>query len=146
MAIQKTTEMDNTINLLTTTTGFVDIAVINAQTELLWIVPNALILDSLDLSATADTARWNDKVLPVFSTAGKKSTGRVGLVIEGSSDARRYILRVIGEPTVERIRISSMRDVPNTAPDEFCFQQVELEGKKMQIPDMNKLETKVFKR
>lgn len=136
-------DVSQTINLLTTTTGLIDIHIVHAVDEPAWLVPQSLVLDVLAAPSDSETLTWNGQQLPVLSLLGQQKTGVHtvrAVVIESESDQQRFALLSQQEPDSQRVRISGLHDEDQADHGfKYCFQLVRLEGDHYQIPDLDKV-------
>lgn len=138
-------DMSQTMSLLTTTTGFVDVYIIEAHEQLPWLVPQNLVLAALSAQDNLKQIEWRDKNLPVLSLSSKNNTKPVALVLEGIQDQHLFALLIDKMPDTRRIRISSLRDVNMEPVDElFSFQIVKMEDSLFQVPDFERIDKYVF--
>ena len=128
-----------TMSLLTTTTGFVDVYVIDADQQLPWLIPQNLVLAALSAESGIQEIEWRDNNLPVLSLVNTRIAKPVALVIE-SLNGQRFALLTEKMPDSQRVRISSLHDEDQQpANDPFVFQVVKMQGQSYQIPDFEKI-------
>lgn len=128
-----------TMSLLTTTTGFVDVYVIDADQQLPWLIPQNLVLAALSAQAGIQEIEWRDNNLPVVNLVDTQVAKPVALVIE-SLNGQRFALLTEKMPDSHRVRISSLHDeAQQSVNDPFVFQVVKMEGQRYQVPDFEKI-------
>lgn len=128
-----------TMSLLTTTTGFVDVYVIDADQQLPWLIPQNLVLAALSAESGIQEIEWRDYNLPVLSLVDKQVAKPVALVIE-SLNGQRFALLTEKMPDSHRVRISSLHDEDQHASnDPFIFQVVKMQEQFYQVPDFEKI-------
>lgn len=139
-------DMSQAMSLLTTTTGFVDVYIIEAHEQLPWLVPQNLVLAALSAEGKPKQLEWRDKTLPVLSVSGGDSNQKpVALVVQGIQDQHLFALLIDKMPDTRRIRISSLRDMDMEPVGEvFSFQIVKMEDALYQVPDFDRIDKYVF--
>ncbi|MEY4516958.1 MAG: hypothetical protein RL180_1304 [Pseudomonadota bacterium] len=136
------TDVNQTISLLTTTTGLIDIHVIDAKDQPAWIVPQNLVLDVVPTPANTQVLHWNEQTLPVLSLLGASGVATqtvVAVVLEGETDQHRVAVLTSQPPASQRIRISGLHDADSKTSAPYCFQLVKLEGIDYQVPALDGL-------
>jgi hypothetical protein len=136
------TDVNQTISLLTTTTGLIDIHVIDAKDQPAWIVPQNLVLDVVPAPANTQVLHWNEQSLAVFSLLGASGVATqtvVAVILEGDTDQQRVAILTSQPPASQRIRISGLHDVESGVRAPYCFQMVKLEGIDYQVPALDVL-------
>jgi hypothetical protein len=138
-------DMSQAMSLLTTTTGFVDVYIIEAHEQLPWLVPQNLVLAALSAEGRPKQIEWRDKILPVLSLSGEGNNKPVALVVQGIKDQHLFALLIDKMPDTGRIRISSLRDM-NMEPvsEVFSFQIVKMGEGLYQVPDFDRIDRYVF--
>lgn len=145
--VQHSQEMTQTISLLTTTTGLVDIYLVAAAGEPEWIIPQNLVLAIDMLEADATTAEWEGKPIVVQSLLADDYEGVATLVvIEGQDDDHRIGLLTATAPKSIRIRISSLHDTNDSTVLPYAYQKVLLDQQLYQVPDIDRLTAQLLKR
>jgi hypothetical protein len=137
-------DVNQTISLLTTTTGLIDIHVIDAKDQPAWIVPQSLVLDVVPAPANIQVLHWNEQTLPVLSLLGSSGVATqtvVAVVLEGETDQHRVAVLTSQPPASQRIRISGLHDTDGSVSSPYCFQLVKLEGIDYQVPALDGLAT-----
>mgnify|MGYP000016336460 FL=1 len=139
-------DMTQTISLLTTTTGLVDIYLVAIAGEPEWVIPQNLVL-AIDLvDAHAKTAEWEGQQIPVQSFLPEDYEGLGTLVlIEGQDDQHRIGVLTADTPKSLRIRISSLHDTNDSHVLPYAYQKVLLDQKLYQVPDLDRLTTQLLK-
>lgn len=138
-------DMSQAMSLLTTTTGFVDVYIIEAHEQLSWLVPQNLVLAALSADGRPRQIEWRDKILPVLAINSPGNQKPVALVVQGIKDQHLFALLIDKMPDTGRIRISSLRDMDMEPVSEvFSFQIVKMEDKLYQVPDFDRLDKYVF--
>lgn len=133
-------DIGQTMSLLTTTTGFVDVYVVNAHEQLPWLIPQNLILAALSAESGLKTIEWREQQLPVLSLHNPQNTKPIALVVEALGGYQRFVLLIDKMPDTLRVRISSLHDVDMEAVSEvFNFQIVKMENQLYQVPDFEKI-------
>lgn len=143
---QPAQDMNQTISLLTTTTGLVDIYLVAIAGEPEWVIPQNLVL-AIDLvDAHTKTAEWEDKTIPVqsFLPADYEGLGTL-VLIEGQDDQHRIGVLTSDTPKSLRIRISSLHDTNDSHVLPYAYQKVLLDQKLYQVPDLDRLTTQLLK-
>ena len=138
--VQHTQEMSQTISLLTTTTGLVDIYLVTIAGEPEWVIPQNLVLAIDMLDAHATSAEWEGNTIPVqsFLDTDYEGLGTL-LVIEGSDDQHRIGILTADTPKSMRIRISSLHDTNDSNVLPYAYQKVLLDQQLYQVPDIDRL-------
>lgn len=132
-------DASSAMSLLTTTTGFVDVYVIEANQQLPWLIPQNLVLAALSAEANTQEVEWRDFHLPVLSLVDSNQENPVALVLEGF-DQHRFALLTEKMPEAHRVRISSLHDSEHQPSNEpLSFQIVQMEDKLYQVPDFQKI-------
>ncbi|RYY80467.1 MAG: hypothetical protein EOO69_02020 [Moraxellaceae bacterium] len=132
-------DASHTMSLLTTTTGFVDVYVIEADQQLPWLIPQNLVLAALSAESGIQEIEWRDNNLPVLSLVNTKIAKPVALVIE-SLNGQRFALLAEKMPDSHRVRISSLHDEDEqAATDPFVFQVVKMQDQLYQVPNFEKI-------
>lgn len=133
-------QASQTISLLTTTTGLIDIYALSVQGEPDWIVPQNIVLDTLNVSAKSNSVVWQGQTIPLFSLLGEviESPEAVAVVLEGDNDATRLAVLTAIPPKPMRVRISNLRDVTAEQPLAYAYQPVLLADELYQVPDLQK--------
>ena len=134
------------MSLLTTTTGFVDVYVIEASEQLPWLIPQNLVLAALSAEANTQEVEWRDFHLPVLSLVKTDQQNPVALVLEGYNQ-HRFALLTEKMPEAHRVRISSLHDSDHQPTNEaLSFQIVTMEEKLYQVPDFDKISQTIAKK
>jgi hypothetical protein len=133
-------DISQTMSLLTTTTGFVDVYIINAYEQLSWVIPQNLVLAALSADKGFKTIEWRDQQLPVLPLHDPVNNHPIALVIEALGGYQRFVLLIDKMPDTRRVRISSLHDINMEAVNEpFNFQIVKMEEQLFQVPDFEKI-------
>ncbi|XID75667.1 hypothetical protein ACF3NA_03765 [Alkanindiges sp. WGS2144] len=133
-------DASHTMSLLTTTTGFVDVYMIEAHDQLPWLIPQNLVLAALSAPATSHEIEWRDLHLPVLSLVDTQQENPVALVLEGFNQYR-FALLTARMPEAQRVRISSLHDEDQEPGDKrFNFQTVRMAEQLYQVPDFEKIQ------
>lgn len=139
-------DTSNAMSLLTTTTGFVDVYVIEAHQQLPWLIPQNLVLAALSAEANTHEVEWRDFHLPVLSLVDEQQQSPVALVLEGFNQ-HRFALLTEKMPEAQRVRISSLHDSDHTPTNEvLSFQIVKMEEQLYQVPDFEKISQTLAKK
>lgn len=132
-------DASHTMSLLTTTTGFVDVYVIEADQQLPWLIPQNLVLAALSAESGIQEIEWRDNNLPVLSLVNAQTAKPVALVIE-SLNGQRFALLAEKMPDSHRVRISSLHDEDEQEDvDPFVFQVVKMQDQLYQVPNFEKI-------
>jgi hypothetical protein len=132
-------DASHAMSLLTTTTGFVDVYVIDADKQLPWLLPQNMVLAALSAESGITEIEWRDNNLPVLNLVDTQIAKPVALVIE-SLNGQRFALLTEKMPDSHRVRISSLHDEDQQAAnDPFVFQVVKMEEQYYQVPDFEKI-------
>lgn len=136
-----TDQASQTISLLTTTTGLIDIYALSAQGEPDWIVPQNLVLDTLKVPAKSSVVTWQNQQIPLKSLLGQKSdqSEAVAVLLEGENDATRIGVLIASPPKPMRVRISNLRDANDSQVLLNAYQKVMLEDQLYQVPDLDRI-------
>ncbi|MEC7118332.1 MAG: hypothetical protein VXW65_00305 [Pseudomonadota bacterium] len=147
-ADSSTDQVAQTISLLTTTTGLIDIYALAVDGEPDWIVPQSLVLEIVPLpNAKAKHIEWQDQQIPTHSLLPNTVKGAaVAVLIEGDTDASRIALIVETTPVSMRVRISNLRDTNNSQVLPHVYQKVLLENKLYQVPDIDRLTKAIMRK
>lgn len=134
-------DTDQTISLLTTTTGLIDAHIIVADQQLSWILPQNLILDVVDIPSDTYTLNWRKQELPILSLVDPVNRAKnlimKAVIIEARNDAHRFAVLTTSDLISRRIRISELHDDEDSSKSKHCYQVVRLEGTHYQIPDVD---------
>jgi hypothetical protein len=137
---------------LLTTSGTLDLYVLQVGKGVAWVLPKSLALDELTLTPVEiidQQVEWQGHKLPLV-ILGTKADMTHALLIEGDQDQLRYAIATTKLPVASKIRISTLKDiessssVSNAKMDEFVFQYVKHDEQTWIVPDLEKLE-KSFK-
>lgn len=130
-----------TISLLTTTTGFIDIYVLSVDSEPDWIIPQNLVLDTMTVDAQATVVIWEGQQIPLKSLLGRSSTltQAVAVLLEADNDAERIGVLIDTAPHAMRVRISNLRDTNDSAVLQYAYQKVLLADQLYQVPDLDRI-------
>lgn len=140
-------DVSYTMSLLTTTTGFVDVYVIDVHEQLPWLIPQNLVLAALSAESGITDIEWRDHNLPVLNLVHPHASKPVALVIE-NMHGDRFALLIEKMPESRRVRISSLHDVDPeqdaeaghaAASQSFTYQLVTMEDQLHQVPDFEKI-------
>lgn len=136
-----------TISLLTTTTGMIDIYVLSVEGEPDWIVPQNLVLETLSIVTPATSVEWQGQQIPLKSLLGKKSPPVSAFVVllEAENDAARIGVVTAMPPTALRVRISNLRDTNDSQVLVNAYQKVLLADQLYQVPDLDRITTALLK-
>lgn len=138
-------DMSQAMSLLTTTTGFVDVYIIQAHEQLPWLVPQNLVMAALSADGRPKQLEWRDRILPVLAINSPDNQKPVALVVQGIKDQHLFALLIDKMPDTGRIRISSLRDLDMEPVGEvFSFQIVKMEESLYQVPDFDSIDRYVF--
>ena len=130
-----------TISLLTTTTGLIDIYVLSVAGEPDWIIPQNLVLDTLTISADATSVQWKNQQIPLKSLLGQNiaTAEAVAVLLEADNDAARIGVLTDAAPKPMRVRISNLRDANDSQVLLNAYQKVMLADELYQVPDLDKV-------
>ena len=130
-----------TISLLTTTTGLIDIYALSVVGEPDWIVPQNIVLDTLTVPATAQSVTWQGQQIPLTSLLGKTAVAgsAVAVLLEADNDAARNGVLIDTPPKPMRVRISNLRDANDSQVLLNAYQKVLLADELYQVPDLDKV-------
>jgi hypothetical protein len=140
-SLQLTPQQSQMINLLSTTTGILDVYVIQIYHQLPWLIPQNLLLAALNASADITSLEWRQQELPVLSLHDPANPNPIALVLESIDEQPRFAVLVDSMPDTQRVRISSLRDDHVCPVGPMTFQVVMMEGQPYQVPDFNKIGT-----
>jgi hypothetical protein len=133
-------DMSQTISLLTTTTGLVDIYLVAIAGEPEWVIPQNLVLEISQIDAQATTIEWEGQAIPIqsFLPDGYQGLGTL-VVLEGQDDQHRIGVLTQATPKSMRIRISSLHDTNDAMVLPYAYQKVLLDQNLYQVPDIDRL-------
>ena len=136
-----TNHASQTISLLTTTTGLIDIYALSVVGEPDWIVPQSIVLDTLTVPATAQSVTWQGQQIPLKSLLGKTAVAgdAVAVLLEADNDAARIGVLIDTPPKPMRVRISNLRDANDSQVLLNAYQKVLLADELYQVPDLDKV-------
>lgn len=137
--------------LLMLNQGGLNITIIPRGTQPDWIVPSALILDSMACSERVSSYEWQQQPLAVYSLLLTNAAPTTVVILQGSSEQQRLGLLIEGALTERYIQVSDIKDLDtspistaSTAPN-FVFQEVILDQQVFVVPDLAKLAKMLYK-
>lgn len=136
-----TDHASQTISLLTTTTGLIDIYALSVQGEPAWIVPQNLVLETLSVPAQSTSVVWQGQQIPLKSLLSQTHTATeaFAVVLEADNDAARIGVLTDQPPKPMRVRISNLRDTNDSQVLLNAYQKVLLADELYQVPDMDRI-------
>lgn len=134
-------QASQTISLLTTTTGFIDIYALTVEGEPDWILPQNLVMDTVSVPAQSTSVEWQGQQIPLKSLLGKKpsTTEAIAVLLEADNDAARIGVLTAVQPKTMRVRISNLRDANDSSVLLNAYQKVLLEDQMYQVPDLDRI-------
>ena len=134
-------QASQTISLLTTTTGLIDIYALTVQGEPDWIVPQNLVLETLRVPAKSTSVAWQGQQIPLKSLLGKAVTitEAFAVLLEADNDAARIGVLTTEPPKPMRVRISNLRDANDSQVLVNAYQKVLLADELYQVPDLDRI-------
>ncbi|MFZ3193119.1 MAG: hypothetical protein WA154_07920 [Moraxellaceae bacterium] len=146
--VASTDQASQTISLLTTTTGLIDIYALSAQGEPDWIVPQNLVLDTLSVPAKSTSVAWQGQQIPLKSLLGKAATTAevFAVLLEADNDAARIGVLTAAPPKAMRVRISNLRDANDSQVLLNAYQKVLLADELYQVPDLDRITNALLKK
>lgn len=103
------------MSLLTAGKGVLKVSIIPAVGQPDWIVPSALVLQTLTKSEPVEHYEWQQfgitQTLPVYPLVPADVPVDTLVVLEGNSDEGRLALQTQGEVETMRVRIVEVKDV-----------------------------------
>ncbi|MFA9203163.1 MAG: hypothetical protein ACEQSD_04105 [Flavobacteriales bacterium] len=134
-------QASQTISLLTTTTGFIDIYALTVEGEPDWILPQNLVMDTVSVPAQSTSVEWQGQQIPLKSLLGKKPsmTEAIAVLLEADNDAARIGVLTAVQPKTMRVRISNLRDANDSSVLLNAYQKVLLEDQMYQVPDLDRI-------
>lgn len=136
-------QASQTISLLTTTTGLIDIYALSVQGEPDWIIPQNLVLDTISVPAQSTSVAWQGQQIPLKSLLGKAPivTEAIAVLLEADNDSGRIGVLTSTAPKAMRVRISNLRDANDSSVLMNAYQKVLLEEQLYQVPDLDRVTT-----
>jgi len=134
-------QASQTISLLTTTTGFIDIYVLSVEGEPDWIIPQNLVIDTINVPAQSTSVAWEDQQIPLQSLLGNPPgvTEAVAVLLEADNETARIGVLTAAPPTAMRVRISNLRDTDDSRVLPYAYQKVLLAEQLYQVPDLDRI-------
>lgn len=134
-------QASQTISLLTTTTGLIDIYALSVQGEPDWIIPQNLVLDTVSVPAQSTSVAWQGQQIPLKSLLGKAPTmtEAIAVLLEADNDTARIGILTSIPPKAMRVRISNLRDANDSSVLMNAYQKVMLEERLYQVPDLDRV-------
>lgn len=134
-------QASQTISLLTTTTGLIDIYALTVQGEPDWIVPQNLVLETLSVPAKSTSVAWQGQQIPLKSLLGKAVTitEAFAVLLEADNDSARIGVLTTEPPKPMRVRISNLRDANDSQVLVNAYQKVLLADELYQVPDLDRI-------
>ncbi len=134
-------QASQTISLLTTTTGLIDIYALSVQGEPDWIIPQNLVLDTVSVPAQSTSVAWQGQQIPLKSLLGKSPsvTEAFAVLLEADNDTARIGILTSVPPKPMRVRISNLRDTNDSGVLLNAYQKVLLEDQLYQVPDLERV-------
>lgn len=103
------------VSLLTAGKGFLKISIIPAIGQPDWIVPSALILDTVATNEPTKQYSWQhqqgSQIMPVYPLVPEGVLADTMVILEGSTDEQRLALHAKGDIQTMRVRILEVKDV-----------------------------------
>ena len=136
-------QASQTINLLTTTTGFIDIYVLSVEGEPDWIIPQNLVIDTVDTTAQSTSLAWQGQQIPLKSLLGQTPsvTEAIAVILEADNDIARIGVLTATPPKPMRVRISNLRDTNDSSVLPHAYQKVLFADQIYQVPDLDRIST-----
>lgn len=132
-----------TVSLLSASTGLLDVLAIPSNITPDWLVPSALVLDTVPSTEKTLYVTWRDQEVPVYSLVGNEATPTHIMILESTSDIYRIGLQVEGSAIDHQMRISELKDVDDPIDNQFSLQAVRLEDELHIVPDLDKLSSRL---
>lgn len=134
-------QLNDAVNLLTTTTGSLEVVRLNVTRDLVWLLPVSLLAQPRALEAPPESVRALD--LSRYFDPAEMATHWVAILDETGS----YAIGVQGMGQPQKQRISDLPDfepaaaLPANSQDVLMVSQwVQFEGHPAIVPDLEKLE------
>lgn len=103
------------ISLLSATKGVLKVSIIPAVGQPDWILPSALILDTVAIAERTEHYLWQhqdgSQSIPVYPLVPEGAVADTVVILEGSNDEQRSALYIQGEIQTMHVRISEVKDV-----------------------------------
>ena len=130
-------------HLITVATGFIDAYIIECSGKAPMLLPQNIVLSSLDSSTNVPFVEWHDTKLPVYDVTHPTFHRGVALVIEGDEVSQRFALMCNKMPDSIRIRISEVVDDEKPNTDPMIFQHVHIADAIYHVPNLANIQKKL---
>lgn len=150
------------VSLLTAANGMLEATIIPAIDQPDWIVPSALILDSIDYSENDENRHvdhkecysWQQQSVPVFYLIPKDQSPSSIVILEGNSIDYRLALKIKGQLRQIEVSISEVQDsnlpqeysseldielVSEDSISSYLYQTIMIEDTVYMVPDLDKI-------
>ncbi len=127
-------------HLITISSGFVDAYIIQCYQGIPIILPQNIILSSIDCSSDAKQINWHEEKLPVYAVHNPELNRVVALVVEADDPNERFALLCDEMPKAVRIRISELIDDSDQEEQKYTYQTVRFMNQLFQIPDLDAIQ------
>lgn len=132
---------------LLTTSGMIELYVLDMGNGVSWILPQTLSVEEITLKPTSDKdVVWKGKKIPLVMLAAKKDVTHA-LVIEGVQDNLQYAIATISAPVLSNVRMSALKDTDSLADakstskaNQFVFQHIQHNDQTWIVPDLEEIE------
>jgi hypothetical protein len=130
-------------HLISVSTGFIDIYVIECFNQPAMLVPQNIVLSALDSPTDVSWVDWHDYQLPVYAIHHPHHSKGVALVIEGETNQQRFALMCHEMPQTMRLRISEVVDCQQADQPAEVFQYVKVGERIFHIPNLSAIEQRL---
>ena len=150
------------VSLLTAANGMLEATIIPAIDQPDWIVPSALILESVDHSESDENKdadhkeyySWQQQSVPVFYLIPKDQSPNSVVILEGNSIDYRLALKIKGQLRQIEVSISEVQDsklpqeysselsvesVSEDSISSYLYQTIMIEDTVYMVPDLDKI-------
>lgn len=127
-------------HLITVSTGFIDIYVIQCFGQPPMLVPQNIVLSALDSLTTVKQVDWHQSQLPVYAVHDPTFQKGVALVIEGEKAHQRFAFMCNEMPKTMRLRISEVVDDIAPLEQSLAYQYVRVGDEQYQVPNLSYIE------
>lgn len=127
-------------HLITISSGFVDAYIIQCYQSIPIILPQNIILSSIDCSSDAVQINWHEEQLPVYAMHNPELNQVVALVVEADAPSERFALLCDEMPKAVRIRISELIDDHDQEGQVYTYQTVRFMNQLFRIPDLDAIQ------
>lgn len=127
-------------HLITVSTGVIDVFVIPRSVEDSILLPQNIVISVFETPVSGSNIQWQKQNLAVWNLQQDSSEQALALVIEGETEAQRFIILCDAMPQSMRMRISEVIDDEKNPDAVWIFKYVKRAEQRYIVPNLQAVE------